>query len=136
MDQRNVGVVIIGTDHRMVWVDGHFAKLVGRPIEQLIGNTFESITHADDIDLDSKLASRLFAGKLDRYETQKRYIHRDGSVVPIHIIVTAIRDRDEKVLYAAATIESVRLLGSLHEHPSSLSAQEREMDRIRRAMLA
>ncbi len=136
MNQRDVGVAIVNLNHEMLWVDDAFGRLVGHLAKTLIGKTVESITHPDDVDLGSTLASRLLAGDLDHYEMEKRYIHRDKSIVPVHISVSAVRDRRGKVVYAAATAELIAEPARLIVRADSpLTAQEKEMARIRRAML-
>jgi PAS domain S-box-containing protein len=136
MNQRDVGVAIINLSHELLWVDDAFGRLLGHLPRTLIGKNFESITHPDDVGLDRTLATRLLAGDLDHYEMEKRYIHRDKSVVPVHMSVCAIRDRRGNVLYAAGAVETIASRARLAVHTGSpMTPEEKEMDRIRRAML-
>jgi PAS domain S-box-containing protein len=136
MSIAETAVAIVQNDHRFAWTNRAFTDLVGFAENALVGKTFEEITHPDDIDLDSSLATRLFAGELDHYEMDKRYVHRNKSVIPIHLRVSLIRDRQNKILYACSIVERIRLSSDLHVRSSKpLTQQEREMDRIRRAMM-
>jgi len=131
-----VGVAIVAMDHTLAWVNPAFAQIIGRTPSELRGQTFESITHEDDIDLDHDLADRLFSGEIEKYEMQKRYIHRDGSIVPIHLVAALVRDRHGNVLYGVSTVEKIshpdvyRVIAS-----GPLTDNELELDRIRRAVL-
>jgi PAS domain S-box-containing protein len=135
-DQSEVGVAIVSMDHTLAWVSPAFAQIIGRMPSELRGQTFESITHEDDVDLDHDLANRLFCGEIEKYEMEKRYIHRDGSIVPIHLVAALVRDRHGNVLYAVSTVEKIshpdvyRVIAS-----GPLTDNELELDRIRRAVL-
>ena len=118
-----------------MWVDEAFAAIVGHKVTDLVGRTFEAITHVDDVNLDSQLAKRLLDGDLDHYEMEKRYMHRDGSVISIHLSVNAVRDRLGRILYAISTVEPVAVQASAAADGPMLSPQELELDRIRRAVL-
>jgi PAS domain S-box-containing protein len=131
-----VGVAVVAMDHTLSWVNDAFAKIVGYRPEQLIGRTFESITHADDVRLDHRLAERLFAGEIHKYEMEKRYMHSNGSIVPIHLTVALIRDRFGTILYALSTVEKIAPGSALRVMASGpLTFEELELDRLRRAVL-
>jgi PAS domain S-box-containing protein len=132
----NTGVAIVSIDHTFTWVNPNFGDLVGYGPDELIGHTFESITHPDDLSLDSHLTSRLFRGEIDHYEMEKRYIHRDGAVLPIHLCVSLIRSRADAILYALATVEQIADREVYHVNvPKPLTPLEMELDRIRRAVI-
>ena len=127
---------MVNANHELLWVNDAFAHLVGHLAKTLVGKTFASITHPEDIDLDRALAKRLLAGELDHYEMEKRYIHRDKSIVPVHLTFSAVRDRRGKTIYGVATVEQIPTAARLTVRADSpLTDEEREMARIRRAML-
>jgi PAS domain S-box-containing protein len=132
----DVGVAVVAMDHTLQWVNDAFARIVGYLPADLSGRTFESITHADDLDLDQHLADRLFKGKIDKYEMEKRYIHRNGEAVPIHLSVVLVRDRFGSILYALSTVEKIAEPSIFRVQASApLTPRELEMDRIRRAVI-
>ena len=55
--------------------------MLGRPVEQLIGESFDALTHPDDREASTVGAEGLATGRFDLYRTQKRYLRPDGSVV-------------------------------------------------------
>jgi PAS domain S-box-containing protein len=131
------GVAIVAMNHTLAWVNDAFAKIIGRKARELCGRTFESITHEDDVDLDHGLAQRLFAGEIERYEMEKRYIHKDGSVVPIHLTVRVVRDSRGNILYAVSVVEQISEPAVYGVSvPGELTEEEGEMDRIRKAILS
>ena len=137
-DERSsgVGIAIVTIRHTFAWVNDDFAKIIGYSPENLMGRTFESITHPDDVDLDHDLADRLLLGEIDKYEMEKRYIHSNQSTVPIHLTAALIRDRFGTILYALATVEVIGPRSILRVSASApLTPKELELDRIRRAVL-
>jgi PAS domain S-box-containing protein len=132
----NTGVAIVSIDHTFSWVNETFGEIIGYTPQDLAGSTFESITHPDDLSLDSHLTNRLFRGEIDTYEMEKRYLHRDGGIVPIHLTVRLIRSRDGKILYALSTVEKISERAVYHVQASKpLTPVEIELDRIRRAVI-
>jgi PAS domain S-box-containing protein len=145
----NVGVVIVGADHTFTWVNSALAALVDRPADELIGKTFEDITHPDDLRFDAQLAKLLFAGTLDTFQMRKRYLRADGTAVPALLTANVLRGPDREILFALATIESPPPATTAEDVDSGQRAAEHlatsrrapidggldEVDRIRRAML-
>jgi PAS domain S-box-containing protein len=143
-----VGVAIVGADHAFTWVNPALATLVGRPADELIGKTFEDITHPDDLRFAAQLAKLLFAGTLDTYQMRKRYVRADGGVVPALLTANVLRGPDREILFALATIESPPPPNPGDADPGRKAAEtfvttsptatgdgHDEVDRIRRAML-
>jgi len=46
---------------------------------------FQQITHPDDLEPDLVLSRRLLSGEFPSYQMEKRYIHKDGHTVWIHL---------------------------------------------------
>ena len=61
---------------------------MGYSEDELIKLTFQDITHPDDLNTDLSLLQQLIDSEIDRYQLEKRYITKAGSIVWIHLIVT------------------------------------------------
>ena len=61
---------------------------MGYSEDELLKLTFQDITHPDDLNTDLSLLQQLIDGEIDRYQLEKRYITKAGSIVWIHLIVT------------------------------------------------
>ena len=61
---------------------------MGYSEDELIKLTFQDITHPDDLNTVLSLLQQLIDGEIDRYQLEKRYITKAGSIVWIHLIVT------------------------------------------------
>lgn len=126
--QNQVGVAIVGLDHRFVWVNPALCEMLGYAAKELVGRTFEQVTHPSDVQLDAHLAARLHQGELSSYQFDKRYVERSGKVLPVHLTVSMIRDSQGQPLYFLALIEEP-LAGMVSTHAMS------DLERIRSAIL-
>ena len=55
--------------------------IVGYSREELLGKTFQDITHPDDLDADVGLLRQVLAGERSGYQLEKRYLRSTGDVV-------------------------------------------------------
>lgn len=118
----------------MRWVDQALASLLGHTPAELTGRMFEEITHPEDINLDSHLAERLFAGSLATYRIQKRFVRKDKSIVRLDVQASVIRDTDGAVLYGLALVKQPDPNAPVLP-ADRIDAGVSEADRIRRAVL-
>jgi PAS domain S-box-containing protein len=69
-----------------------YREMVGYSEEELSSMHFSEYTHPDDLPRELELHERLLAGKIDRYELEKRYIHKDGHAVWVHLVDSVVRE--------------------------------------------
>jgi PAS domain S-box-containing protein len=107
LDEAPIGMALVANDGRFFRVNRALCEIVGYSQEELTGLTFHDITHPDDLDADLALLDKLTRGEIPRYQLDKRYIRKDGSVVDITLNASVVRDRDGTPLYYIAQIEDV-----------------------------
>ncbi len=88
-------------------VNRRFCEITGYEPEELLGLTFTEITHPEDQDQEYDGFRRMVRGEVDEYETEKRYVRKDGAVVWVRVNATAIRDPEGRPLRTVATIEDI-----------------------------
>jgi two-component system cell cycle sensor histidine kinase/response regulator CckA len=100
--------------------------MVGYSEAELLHLTFQEITHPQDLDADLALAGRLVAGEIETYQMEKRYFRKDGSIIPILLSVSLVRDQ------AGAPL---KFISQIHDRSSDVIRQglERELSERRRA---
>jgi two-component system sensor kinase FixL len=91
-DQAAVGMAHVGVDGRWLRVNAQCCAITGYTKEELLGGSFQHITHPDDLGEDLAQVERLLRGEAERYSMDKRYIRKDGGVVWVHLIVTLVHD--------------------------------------------
>ncbi len=63
-------------------------KILGRDKNELEGMDWRSITHPDDVDIDTKKFKMFKNGEVNSYSLEKRYIKPDGSKVWVNMIIS------------------------------------------------
>ena len=86
-----VALAVAGLDGRLLRVNRAFCDLLGYPAEQLVGTSYEAITHPDDLHLDEEAMTGLrVEGRGPAVE--KRFRHAGGHLVWARVTATLIRD--------------------------------------------
>ena len=88
-----IGMALVDMQGRWVRVNSALCDLLGRTESELIGTTYQAISHPDDTELATKyLASCVTAGS-GTASIEKRYLRPDGQVVWVHLTSTLLRDK-------------------------------------------
>ena len=107
MQQSAVAMCLVAPDGRFLRVNEAAGRLLDVPAKQLIGMTFQEVTHPDDLDEDMALVEQVRSGDIDSYWLAKRYLRPDGSVVFADLTVTGVRDPDGTLITFLAQIVDV-----------------------------
>lgn len=102
-----IGKAIVELDGRWRQVNPAVTRLTGYTEEQLLGMTFQDITHPDDLDLDLSHLRRLVAGEISSYQIEKRYFTATGRTVWVLLSVALVRSSAEEPLYFIAQIQDI-----------------------------
>jgi PAS domain S-box-containing protein len=87
----SIGTALVGLDGTWLRVNQAICRIVGYSEEELLKLTFQDITHPDDLAGDVALVEQLLRGEASHYELEKRYLHKDGRIVWIHLSATLTR---------------------------------------------
>ncbi|HEY9692544.1 MAG TPA: PAS domain S-box protein [Oculatellaceae cyanobacterium] len=91
-DNAATGLALADLDGSWFKVNRSFCNLVGYSEEELLGMSFQTITHPDDVDTSLKNIRLLLNGELNYYHLEKRYIHKDGHIVWIVLSKSIMRE--------------------------------------------
>jgi len=106
-EQATVGIAHVGTNGHWLRVNRRLCDIVGYEKEELLGLTFQDITHPDDLEADLEGARRLLAGEIETYSREKRYFRKDGSVVWIYLTVSLVRSPLGEPRYFISVTEDI-----------------------------
>src|SRR3712207_3288553 len=105
-EQAAVGLSHNAPDGRWLGVNDKLCEITGYSREELTsGMTFQDITHPDDLDADVEQGQRLWAGEIDTYSIEKRYLRKDASAVWIGLTVAVVRESSGEPRYFIAVIQ-------------------------------
>ena len=99
-----IGMAISGFDGVLVRVNQSFAKTIGYEQEELIGKSFESITHPDDLEENLKRNKMVVAGEIESHRMEKRFIHKEGRTLHAILKVSALKNVDDKSVLLLAQV--------------------------------
>ena len=106
-EHSSIGMALVARDGRFLRVNSSLCKIVGYSEEQLLRQTFQDITHPDDLRKDLDNLHQLLARVIPSYSMEKRYFHRDGSVVLINLSVSLVRDKFGNPKHFISQIEDI-----------------------------
>ena len=69
--------------------------------------TFQDITHPEDLESDLNNVRKMLLGKLDSYEMEKRYIHKNGDIVWAVLYVSMVKDANDDPLHFVSQITDI-----------------------------
>ncbi|HET8871259.1 MAG TPA: ATP-binding protein [Aquabacterium sp.] len=120
-----VGLCRVGLDGRFLDVNQRFADIAGRTREALLGLTVADITYAEDWGPDFALMEETVRGQQDRYQTDKRYIRPDGSIVWVALTAVLVRDAQGRPAHFVSVVEDIGDRLRYEEAITSAKAAER-----------
>ena len=101
------GMSITDTEGRIVEVNPALCDLLGERSEGLVGTMIADWVHPDDREERRAQRKRMFAGEIDRYRAERRYVRRDGTTVWCLMTVSLIRDDDGDPLYLFSQFQDI-----------------------------
>lgn len=106
-DQASAAMSLTTLDGQWIDFNRFYPKMFGYSRAALKKMSFTQITHPDDRAADKLNIGRLVRGEIKEYTREKRYIHKNGSIVHAIIHVTLVRDEDEQPQYIIAVLQDI-----------------------------
>lgn len=102
-----VGIAHVNLEGKFTRLNEMFCDITGYSNDEMLSNTFQKITHPDDLDRDLENVKKLLAGEIKTYSMEKRYIKKDSSIVWVHLTVSLIHKSTGAPDYFVAFIEDI-----------------------------
>ncbi len=102
-----IGITLADSAGRLLFANPAFTGMLGYAPEELAGHTIVSFTHPDDREKHTERFRRTVAGEDDGFEIEKRYLHKDGSLVWVELRATPLRGQDGTLRYMLALLTDV-----------------------------
>jgi PAS domain S-box-containing protein len=103
-----VGVAQIYTDTgRFFKINKKYAEIIGYSVDEMLKMNFQEITHPDDLQNDLEKMDELRKGEIDEYSIEKRYFHKNRSIVWVNLTVSPLWEQEEKPEFHIAVVEDI-----------------------------
>jgi PAS domain S-box-containing protein len=127
-DGAPVGITVIGSDGRWLRVNRELCRMLGYEPTEMIGAALSAFTHPDDVGEDRRRLAGMIGGALQDQAREKRFLHKNGSIVWVYVRAELIRDETGQPLYLVAHVQDVT-------ERRTAQAQRRESDRRLHAII-
>jgi PAS domain S-box-containing protein len=107
-DQAGVGMAQLSMDGRWTRVNRKLCEITGYSEEELLALSFTGVTYPDDLKLDVEALQDLLARKTQVYETEKRYVRKDGRVIWVELTVSIVWNEDGTPDYGISIIQDIQ----------------------------
>ena len=87
----HVGIAHVATDGRWIRVNNRVCEMLGYSQDELQKQTFQEITHPEDLEANLVDLRAALSGEMDHYTMEKRYIKKDGSIVWANLTANLLR---------------------------------------------
>ena len=123
------GMILSAVDTSISQANDRFCQLLGYSEQEVLARGWLSLTHPDDKDISRRALEEMCRGRVPTSDFEKRYIHKDGSVVWARVRVSLVLDAKGKPAYFITQIEDIterrRREEALRESDEELAAAQR-----------
>ena len=86
------GMALVGLDGRFLKVNAAYCRITGYSEDEMLARTFADITYAEDLAENLRSARQMRDREISAFQTEKRYVRKDGGIVWVQLNVSAVRD--------------------------------------------
>ena len=102
-----VGMAVIDLKGNISKVNKNLCEYLGYTKRQLSQNNFNKFSHPEDKDLTNDFIDDLLLGKSESFRLDKRYIHKDSTILWGHISVSSVRNEMGRITYFVVQVQDI-----------------------------
>ncbi len=107
MENAAIGMVLVNPEGLLMTVNRAFCDLLGYEENEILGEKFSTFTHPEDLQKSITLVESLLNGEKNKFSIEKRYQHKNGSVIWCQTHVTLVRDQDQNPIHFICQIQDI-----------------------------
>jgi diguanylate cyclase (GGDEF)-like protein/PAS domain S-box-containing protein len=92
-------MLFVDLEDRAIEVNDAFCKMMGFEREELLGSDSQPFTLPEDLGITESAHRQLSAGEADQVRYVKRYQRKDGRVIVVEVLRSAVHDEAGNILY-------------------------------------
>ncbi len=106
-EHSSIGIALVTPAGRWIQVNAALCRMLGYQEAELLQGSFQRLTHSEDLAPNLALFERALRGEIDHYELHKRYVHKEGRIIPAYLTVSIVRDAERRPLYFVSQIQDL-----------------------------
>jgi diguanylate cyclase (GGDEF)-like protein/PAS domain S-box-containing protein len=106
-NQAAVGLAHVAPEGRWLMVNQKLCEIVGYSQKELMNQTYQELTHPDDLPTDVELGRRMIAGEVHEQSREKRYRHKDGHYIWVNLTSSLVWDAAGRPKYYSTVVEDI-----------------------------
>ena len=129
-EQAAVGMGHLALDGRWLRVNQRLCDIVGYTRQEFLALTVQDLTHPDDLETDLAYSQQVLVNEISTYSMEKRYFHKDGSLIWVDLTVSLMRAETGKPLYFIRVIQDISRRKEAEESQANLEQQLRQAQKM------
>jgi PAS domain S-box-containing protein len=105
--QAPIGMALVDMTGRLLRVNDALCRITGYTADEVCARSFRDLSDPDDDDVDAQQIVDLIEGRTRRYQIEKRYRHASGHPVWVLVIVSLVRDDEDRPLHLIAQVQDI-----------------------------
>ncbi|MCX6358686.1 MAG: PAS domain S-box protein [Armatimonadetes bacterium] len=102
-----IGIALVSPEGKWLRANRRLCATIGYTEAELMGMTFQDVTHPADLDTDLDFVRQMLAGEIESYEMEKRYRHKDGRIIWVLLAVSLVWDAQGAPLHFISQIQDI-----------------------------
>lgn len=102
-----IGMAVADLQAHYLFVNPAFCSITGYTEQEVLASDMAALTHPDDLAANLALIESLQAGEIPSFVLEKRYIHKDGSIVWVRNSVSLTRDAYNQQVNMVLLVEDI-----------------------------
>jgi len=102
-----IGIAWSTIDKKIVNANNSMCEMLKYSNEELIGKSFDELTHPSDISIDHSQLEMMLKGEIEGFRVEKRYITKNKSIIWVNLNISCSRDSLGKIQYLIGIAEDI-----------------------------
>lgn len=101
------GSALVNLNGNWIEVNTRMCEILGYTKEEFKNLTFEEFTFKEDLEIDLALKQKIDDGLIPGFQLEKRFIHKNQSLVWVHLSVSTVKDSEGKIQHYVAQVVDI-----------------------------
>ena len=114
-DHAPIGMSLTALDGTMMMVNESFCNILGYSRDEIEGKKFSEFTLPEEVSLNIEWTKKLAQGEINKFTQEKKYIHKNKSIVTASITTTIVKSETGEPLHFISQIIDISYLKKAEE---------------------